>query len=168
MLPVFHFPILYLFPFPCCICSYVFPHVIPQVLCLQSTSVAQRQVERVWKLPLGWSGRGQVEWHLPDASWKGLDVWHKAAMIHWKLRCSGPKVEAELGELGALDHKCCCLLCFDNCNARLDFSRDFQMVVWFEHLQCLSTFRTILVAFLLILCGACISEQPYFPVWQLQ
>lgn len=89
-------------------------------------------------------------------------VWHKAAMIHGKHRSSVPKAKAELGELGALGRKCCCSLSFGNSKASLDFSRDFQMVVWFEHLWLLSTFNNFLVAFLLILYGALCFRTAFF------
>lgn len=162
MLPVFHFPILYLFPFLRCICCYVFAHAIPEVLCLQSVSVAQRQVEHVWNLPLGWSERGQVEWHLPDASWKGLDVClARGANDSWKTEVLYAKSGSRTGGI-RMGRKCCYSLCFGNSNASLDFSRDFHMVVWFEELRPLSTFSPFLVAFLFILDGALCLRTTFF------
>lgn len=57
------------------------------------------------------------------------------------------------GEIRSPGHKCCCSLCFGN-STSLGFSRDFQIVMWFEHLLHLPTFSPFLVAFLYILCGA--------------
>lgn len=155
MLPVFRFPILCLFPLLCCTCCYVFPHVIPEVLYWQSVSVAQRQVERVWNLPLGRSGRGQVEWHLPDESWKGLDVClAQGCTDSCKTEMLCTKSWSRTGGIRSPGYKCCCSLCFGNSNTSLGFSRDFQILVWFQHLWHLPTFSPFLVAFLLILCGA--------------
>lgn len=89
-------------------------------------------------------------------------VWHKAAMIHGKLRCSVPKAKAELEGLEALGCKCWCSLCFGNSNASLDFSRDFQMVVWSEHLRSLSTLILSWLFFSLLYMELCVWEQHFF------